>query len=385
MKIRVWLIGLVLVIIAAAGIWAASSQSVEVIEVKKGDLVQQVEETGYVQTVKEWDVEASESGRIVKIDVTSGDLVDKGQRLMTLENPDLDAALNSWRIEQASVQAELKEALVALDKLQAGLVQAERELSRVQALYEQGAAAQTEYDRARENVENIKKDIEAGQTRIEGLRNQLAGLAETGRQLQERQGMLVVTSPIRGTVLDLPVEEGQVVAAGTKTAEIGSLENLEVRVEILSDDVGAVKVGQKAIVSAPVLGDRTVEGRVKKIYPRAYERTSSLGVVQRRVPVIVALSRPDVLRPGYEVLVSIQTLVKPGVLLLPRESVKAADNGEYQVMVVANGRIEYRTIKVGLKNPDYFEVVSGLKEGDLVVKDASQELAEGKRVKPVQV
>lgn len=385
MKIRVWLIGLVLVIIAAAGIWAASSQSVEVIEVKKGDLVQQVEETGYVQTVKEWDVEASESGRIVKIDVTSGDLVDKGQRLMTLENPELDAALNSWRIEQASVQAELKEALVALDKLQAGLVQAERELSRVQALYEQGAAAQTEYDRARENVENIKKDIEAGQTRIEGLRNQLAGLAETGRQLQERQGMLVVTSPIRGTVLDLPVEEGQVVAAGTKTAEIGSLENLEVRVEILSDDVGAVKVGQKAIVSAPVLGDRTVEGRVKKIYPRAYERTSSLGVVQRRVPVIVALSRPDVLRPGYEVLVSIQTLVKPGVLLLPRESVKAADNGEYQVMVVANGRIEYRTIKVGLKNPNYFEVVSGLKEGDLVVKDASQELAEGKRVKPVKV
>lgn len=385
MKIKAWLIGLVLVIIAAAGIWAASSQSVEVIKVKTGDLVQQVEETGYVQSVKEWDVEASESGRIVRIYVSSGDLVDKGQRLMTLENPELDAALNSWRIEQASVQAELKEALVALDKLQAGLVQAERELSRVQALYEQGAAAQTEYDRARENVENIKKDIEAGQTRIEGLRNQLAGLAETGRQLQERQGMLVVTSPIRGTVLDLPVEEGQVVAAGTKTAEIGSLENLEVRVEILSDDVGAVKVGQKAIVSAPVLGDRTVEGRVKKIYPRAYERTSSLGVVQRRVPVIVALSRPDVLRPGYEVLVSIQTLVKPGVLLLPRESVKAADNGEYQVMVVANGRIEYRTIKVGLKNPDYFEVVSGLKEGDLVVKDASQELAEGKRVKPVQV
>lgn len=385
MKIKAWLIGLVLVIIAAAGVWAASSQSVEVIKVKTGDLVQQVEETGYVQSVKEWDVEASESGRIVRIYVSSGDLVDKGQRLMTLENPELDAALNSWRIEQASVQAELKEALVALDKLQAGLVQAERELSRVQALYEQGAAAQTEYDRARENVENIKKDIEAGQTRIEGLRNQLAGLAETGRQLQERQGMLVVTSPIRGTVLDLPVEEGQVVAAGTKTAEIGSLENLEVRVEILSDDVGAVKVGQKAIVSAPVLGDRTVEGRVKKIYPRAYERTSSLGVVQRRVPVIVALSRPDVLRPGYEVLVSIQTLVKPGVLLLPRESVKAADNGEYQVMVVANGRIEYRTIKVGLKNPDYFEVVSGLKEGDLVVKDASQELAEGKRVKPVQV
>jgi HlyD family secretion protein len=122
-------------------------------------------------------------------------------------------------------------------------------------------------------------------------------------------------------------------------------------------------------------------GEVQKIYPQAEEKTSALGVIQRRVPVIITLPSPANLKPGYEVRVAIETMSRQDVLVLPRESVRTREDGQKEVMVVANKRIQHRLIKTGISNQDNVEITGGLTTDELVVRDGSLDLSEKTRVK----
>ena len=126
-----------------------------------------------------------------------------------------------------------------------------------------------------------------------------------------------------------------------------------------------------------------MRGQIRKIYPQAYERVSALGVIQRRVPVLVSLEETANLRPGYEVRVGIETVHKEDVTLLPREAIRLMSDGEYQVMAVVDNRIVSKPVKIGEKNQLSVEIIEGIQPGEMVVKDASLVLKEGSRVKPV--
>src|SRR5208337_5520218 len=99
-------------------------------------------------------------------------------------------------------------------------------------------------------------------------------------------------------------------------------------------------------VTAPVLGQTTLTGTVKQIYPQAEEEQSALGVTQRRVPVIVALPQPQQLKPGYEVTVAIQTDSRQNALLVPTESVRTTAAGQKEVMLVVRGRVHHQVVSV---------------------------------------
>ena len=88
-----------------------------------------------------------------------------------------------------------------------------------------------------------------------------------------------------------------------------------------------------------MLGQGSLTGTVKQIYPQAEEEQSALGVTQRRVPVIVTLPQPQQLKPGYEVTVDIQTDSRQNALLVPTESVRTTDAGQKEVMLVVRGRV----------------------------------------------
>ena len=102
---------------------------------------------------------------------------------------------------------------------------------------------------------------------------------------------MVIISPIDGTIVRLPVKVGQYLLTGTTVAQVASLNQLEIKTEILSDDMADIMLGQKAIISAPLLKDKELEGEVVQIYPQAEEKLSALGVIQYRVPVIISLKR----------------------------------------------------------------------------------------------
>ncbi len=382
---KAWIIGGIILaaVILAVAIIGSSGEEVEVVKASSGTFVLTVEETGYVEAGNDREVQATVPAQVRELLVETGDKVIPGQVLIKLSSPELTTETESARSQLARTETELQAAELSVQSLHLELKQVENVLARKKALLELGALAQVEYEQAQLQVDKLRKSISQQEASVSGLNKQVASLGAVLYSLEEKAGELQVISPISGIILDLPVKAGQVVTPGTLLAQVGSNSQLEVKTELLSDDLRRVKTGQTTYITAPILGEKALTGQVSKIYPRAYEKTSALGVIQRRVPVIITLNQSANLQPGYEVRVAIETLRKEGVILLPRESIRLTEDGHYQVMVVNEGRIEERLIEIGEKNQQWVEVAKGIKVGETVVRDGNLELKQGSRVKAV--
>jgi HlyD family secretion protein len=387
MKRKTW-VYLALTVLVVAGIAAAAGarggKEVETVRVKKGDIVREVVETGYVQAGESYDLHATQNARVAEVPVNVGQTVAQGRSLVVLENLDLAMQIDD-------VRSRLSQAAIAAGGARAGIGRAEAEsrdaednLARVQELLEADAASQLEYDQARLRVEVCTESLKELSAQLDGIVAQEAGLRKTLAQLEAKERQLIIRSPLDGVMLDVPVKQEQVVGTGTLLAVVAAPDRLEIKADILSDDLGEVKTGQRAFVTAPVLGDKTLAGNVVKIYPRAEEKLSALGVIQRRVPVIIALDDADGLKPGYEVRVAIETLRREGVLILPRESVRTGEDGLRQVMAVVEGQVCYRLVETGISGRNDIEIAGGLKAGDMVVLDGNLDLAENAKIQPVE-
>jgi len=382
---KAWIIGGIILaaVIAIAAIMGSGGEEVEAVKASRGTFVLKVEETGYVEAANDREVQATLAAQVRELLVETGDKVVPGQVLIKLFSPELTTETESTRSQLVRTESELQAAELSVQSIRLELEQAENDLARKKTLLQSGALAQAEYEQAQLQVDKLKKSISQQEVSVSGLNKQVASLGAVLNSLEEKAGELQVISPISGTILDLPVKVGQVVSPGTMLAQVGSDSQLEVKTELLSDDLGRVKTGQTTQITAPILGDRALTGPVSKIYPRAHEKTSALGIIQRRVPVIIALNQAANLQPGYEVRVAIETLRKEDVILLPRESIRLTEDGHYRVLVVNEGRIEERLIEIGEKNQQWVEVTKGIKVGETVVRDGSLELKEGSRVKTV--
>lgn len=378
---KAWIIGGIIVAAIISALVFSGGQEVEVVQATRGTFTLMVEETGYVQAVDDREVQSMLAARVSEVLVEAGDQVEAGQLLMQLSNPEQEAQASSVQAQIAQIEAERQSSHLAAEALQSEIKQAETDLARKKKLLASGALSSAEYEQAEQQHLQLLKKLQQQQSISIGLNSQLASLQKTLAHLEETASELQVKAPMAGTVMDVPVDAGQVVAPGTVLAQIGSASSLEVKTDLLSDEVRLVKTGQRAEITAPVLGGEALSGQVSTIYPRAFEKVSALGVVQRRVPVVISLGKSSNLRPGYEVKAGIQTIRKDNVLLLPRESVRLNGQGSYQVMLIDDGRIKVAAIKAGNRNQQVIEVLEGVEEGDFVVKDGSLELKEGTRVK----
>ncbi|MGI5886429.1 MAG: efflux RND transporter periplasmic adaptor subunit [Syntrophomonadaceae bacterium] len=385
MKFRkTWLVGIVVaVVIGIAALVLGGGQPVQVVEAQQGTFSQVVEETGYVQVVEEQQIQATQAARVSQLLLEAGDQVHNGQLLMILTNPELEAEIASVQSQLAQVESQLEQAQLQLVSLQAQLNQARNDMDRKKALLDAGALSEAEYQAAQLVLTQTESQLAQQESGGVALAKQVKDYQVMLDTLFTKRAELEVKSSVDGILLDLLVKKGQVVTPGMLLAQVGAGEELEVKIDLLSDEIRQVQVGQKATISSPVLGEKSLRGQIRKIYPQAYERVSALGVIQRRVPVLVSLEETANLRPGYEVRVGIETVHKEDVTLLPREAIRLMSDGEYQVMAVVDNRIVSKPVKIGEKNQLSVEIIEGIQPGEMVVKDASLVLKEGSRVKPV--
>lgn len=374
-------IAVLAVAIIAGAMLLSGGTAVETAEVQAGSITRVVEDTGYVQPATDYTLYASQPARVSRIPVETGQNVVRGEVLLVLENQDLAAQITEARSRLAQARAAAEGARAGLERTSLEIKDAGENYARVKELYEAGAVTQVDYEKARLLLESLQQALEEQNSLLAGAQAQIDGLEQSLGQLSDRERQLVVTSPIDGTVLDLPVKLNQVLAPGTPLASIAAPDQLEVRADILSDDLAEVKLGQKVTLTAPVLGDHSLTGEVVKIYPRAEEKQSALGIIQRRVPVIIAISDPANLKPGYEVRVSIETRHKDDVTVVPREAVRTTKDGQRVVMVVVDNRVRHQVIETGLSDRENIEITGGLARGDLIVKDGSLDLPDKARVK----
>jgi len=381
MKKLLFLILAVAAVGVVAWLFLGRRVDVETVRVSKGTLVRTVEEDGVVEVPDDRKIFATQVARVVEVPVEAGEAVGPGKVLVRMKNPDLAvrAAETRTLLEQAA--KERRGAASRVESVRLLLQDAVKNAARRERLYEAGAVSLSELEEARLAVDRLGEDLAEARS-AEGSAVALeSGLRRTFSELQAKSSELVVKSPIKGLVLELPAEKDKVFQTGDLVVTVAPDARMEVVSDVLSDALGGVAVGQKVRISAPILGISVLEGRVSKIYPQAEEKLSALGVVQRRVKVKVDLPFAPVLKPGFEVRVAIETSRHADVHLLPVEAVRTTENGERLVLRVESNRVRTVKIRTGLTDRRSIEILEGLDEGDEVVRDAGLDIEEGTRVK----
>jgi HlyD family secretion protein len=382
-KQKLWIGGGVLaaVLITILALYSGGTE-VETVTVRRGDIVRTVEDTGYVRAVISRDLYADQSARVVALPVDTGQAVKQGQTLAVLDNPELAVQIDETTSQLAQAESGIEAAGASLERAKMEAADAQDNLQRVEQLYQIGAASKTDYEKARLQANSAQQALTEQESALVGKQSEVKGLRQVLGQLSGKAEQLEVKSPMAGVVLNLPVKLAQYLNPGELILTVGVPGNLEVKADILSDDLAEVRVGQKVSITAPVLSQQVLYGKVKQIYPLAEEKESALGVVQRRVPVIISLDDPSILKPGYEVRVAIATAERQQVMLVPRQAVRTLENGKQQVMLVQDNHVKYRIVTAGIHDNDNVEVVQGLKEDDMIVRDGAVNLTDNARVKP---
>ena len=249
-------------------------------------------------------------GRIVALMADEGDAVKAGQPLARLENRDYAAqvALAEARLAEAradrlmvrngSRDEERDEARALVQQARATLTQAEREADRRDRLALEGVVSREERDRARRDADVARARlaelserralVEAG-PRVEEHAKAEAAVALARAALQEAMARLaktLIVSPIDGVVLRRDVRIGETVSPevpGTSLFVVGDVSRLRVRVDVDERDVGRLKIGRRAWVTAKAFEGDRFEGRVVEIGRVLGRKTFRLDEPRERV------------------------------------------------------------------------------------------------------
>jgi len=396
----------VLVLVVAAGLYQFSrpkALEVEVAMAQTGPLVKTISETGYLAPVREQTLFAETQFLVKQVAVEEGDRLPEGGLIIVGDTQDLrlklamaDARFRAARarfltasefdvpLEIRSAEAELEAATVEYER-------ALEEYNDLLEVYHIGLVKEEEWNptRDRYNIAAARlKGAEAalrralGQASPEGLERYKAEMDAISLEMEGLRAEMdrcIIQAPFDCVVATLEVDEGSLVLPGTPLASVYSGE-LMVRCEVLARDMPQIRVGQEVLVSGDALGGQVIPGRISKIYPRAVESLSELGLKQRRVPVEISLEAPssEGALPGYPVDVDI-VVHSSNSLRVPKRAVFEIDGAKH-VFVVASGRAQLAPVETGAEGGDHVEVLSGLSEGAEVIVSWPSEIAPGARV-----
>ena len=323
-------------------------------EAVTADIAQTVLAAGVLQPRTKVDVGAQVSGQVQKIHVQLGQQVRKGELLVSL-----DPALAESDVAQADAAVAQQAALI--DSTRASLSLARREAERQHRLLGGEATAATEAERADTDLARLEADLRGQTATLNRLQAELV-------QRRLRLGYTAITAPMDGTVVNLPVQEGQTVTAIQVTPVMVTLANLDeitVRARVPEADIGQVRPGQKA--SFVTLAGEALrhQGSVRVIQPIPERAGNAVFYnVLFEVP-----NRERRLLSDMKVQVSIETGRAEKVLTIPMVALgPRGDDGRYAVQVLGkDGKPEPRSIRTGLQDGAKVQVAEGLKAGEKVL------------------
>jgi len=306
---------------------------------QKRDLDFVVEAVGDLRPVVQVDVKAEVSGRIKKIHATTGQLLRKGDLLLELDDTDL-------LTEKASAQTEIDGARLQLKK-------ADLAAEITQQLLPEGVVSRNEADNKKIDAEIAANDLIKTEKRLQTVEDKLTKTR--------------IPAPIDGTVIVLPVVEGQVViggpsvSAGTLLMTMANLEEMLITTHINQIDVTRMEAGGKVEVTVDAFEGMKLAGKISFIAPLATVKNNIKGF---SVDILVKRSDRRI-RPGMSANIKVPIAKADAVLTVPVEAVfREADK---TVVYLLNGAdMERREVSVGLVTTDHAEIKSGLKEGDTV-------------------
>jgi HlyD family secretion protein len=339
---------------------------------------------GQTRARERFTLAAPVSGRLARLDLESGDLVEEGQLLGRLyPAPEDLRVVATIRAEVDAADARYREAETRLREAEVQALQAEREAERRRPLLEIGAITREQMEQvelaatvAEERRESAVAGVEAARAALEAARARLLGAGAADVDVRP----LDIVAPLAGRVVQVPDESERVVLAGSPILTLADVGGLEIVMDILSEDAVQVQPGNDVILTGWG-GEGALVGTVRTVTLVGYTKISALGVEEQRVDVIADLGDPPaVLGTGYRVSGEIVTWHGEGVVTVPTSSLFRAGE-RWQAFVVAGRDAELREVVVGRRNEDRAEILEGIREGEEVILFPPEEVEDGVAVR----
>lgn len=336
--------------------------------VTRGNVEKTVIASGSVESVNEVNVGAQASGKITKLYVKLGQEIKKGEMIADIDSTTQINTLNTKKAALVSYQAQLKAKKTAYDV-------ALSSYNRLSKLYTQKATSLDSLNTAKSTLDNAKAEMEAIEANIKQAEIEV-NTAETN------VGYTKITAPMDGTVISVPVSEGQTVNANQTTptiVTIADLSKMKIKPEISEGDITKVKAGQE--VSFTILSDsQTVYHSVIDSVDPANtttsdsSSTSSLSSSSSSTTSAiyyyanVLIDNPDrTLRIGMTTENNIKIANAKDVLLISNMAIQKRDGKSFVNVLNDKNQPEPREVEIGVQNDFKTEIKSGLNEGEKVI------------------
>ena len=367
---------------------------VETARVTRGPLEVTVGHEGRTRVKDRYLVSAPLAGRLQRLPLKAGDVVEAGKTLVAVIEPTDPELLNPRSLAEAAARVKAAEAEVAragseADQARIRLEFAERELTRLNKTRPSGAVSQADLELAEQRERTAREAIRSTQFAGQVAEFELEQAKAALDVVQPAAGSapkprFEITAPISGRVFRVFEESATVVSPGTRLLELADPAQLEIEVDLLTTDAVRVSPGTRMIVEQWG-GPQPLEARVRMVEPSAFTKVSALGIEEQRVNVIADFTSPAdqlaLLGDGFRVEARLVVQSMEQALKVPAGAVFRHGEG-WAVFVHANGRAVLRPVSTGLRNDLDVEIRAGLEEGEEAVLYPNDLITDGVRVRP---
>ena len=284
----------------------------------------------------------------------------------------------------ADQRASLAGAAARVSQAQGALLTAQTDRYEIGTRRQDVTASHAALLQARLAVQNAQAGLMQNSIRLSDIQAAQAAVSKAQAEVNDRSIQLhdaTIYAPRTGIVLQKYVEEGTIISSGqslssdgTKIVQIGDISTLFIDVGVDESDVGKISLGQKVKIALDAVPQAKPEGRVVRIDPQAVNDRDVTTVHVR-----VEIKNPDAaIKPGMNATCQFILRDVHDVLVVPSDAVKEGRAGGNTVRVLTNdGKVDVRTVEVGVVGSEKTEIKSGLKPGDKVILGIIQPAPDG--------
>ena len=372
---KVWIpvSAIIVIVIAALTYWLATSEDDITYMTEKarvGNISQVVEATGEVAAVNLVNVGAQVSGQIKKLYVVLGQEVKQGDMIAEIDSQTQENTLNTDRAKLANYKAQLEARKILLNI-------AKKQYDRELVLIKTNSTSQ-------QNLENARDTYATARANVNEMESLIKQTQITINTDETNLGYTKIRAPLNGTIVSVPVEEGQTVNANQTTptiVQIANLGDMEIDIQISEGDITKVKPGMPVdytILSEP---NTIFHAKLDSIDPGlttltdgSYSKSStSSSSSSTSTAAVYYYGRSYVkndegkLRIGMMTQNTILVSSAENVLLVPTIALTNRNDQYFVLILTDKNKVEKRDVEIGISDGVYTEITSGLAEGDQVI------------------
>jgi HlyD family secretion protein len=362
--------------------------SVVIKQVERKDLVKNIALAGQTVPKAQVDIAAKYAGKVVGVYAELGQSVQAGQLLIEEDTRDADLSIaqNQHAYQQASADIQTTRAQLNANynKAKADYDKASNTYARNQQVYGMGGISEDTLDSARQQMEDAKANLDAIANQMsDGTASSVTSAQENAAKAQstlgsaqkQRNDMLLLSS-IDGVVGYRQVENGDMVTVGQKLLSVYDNSLIYVDYQVSEQDLPAFSVNYPVMVNIDSLHTE-FPGKVTYVSPSI--DSSTLTYTLR-----VTLENPDnLLRGGMFARASVQSVLRPQTLVLPKNAIQAKNGKNYVFVMDEKNVVTQKEVTLGAVGDDEVEILDGLTEGDAVATTNLSRLRSGIKVMPL--